>query len=73
MLRSNPLGTRILQGLSVKEQTMSRDKQNIKTTDWLTRGMTEEEIAKAYSKRGIRKMQKAEKKSRLFGKKDKED
>ena len=25
---------------------MSRDKQNIKTTDWLTRGMTEEEIAK---------------------------
>lgn len=25
---------------------MSRDKQNIKTTDWLTRGMTEAEIAK---------------------------
>ena len=25
---------------------MSRDEQNIKTTDWLTRGMTEEEIAK---------------------------
>lgn len=25
---------------------MSRDKQNIKTTDWLTRGMTEAELAK---------------------------
>lgn len=29
---------------------MSRDKQNIKTTDWLTRGMTEEEIAREKEK-----------------------
>ena len=29
---------------------MSRDKRNIKTTDWLTRGMTEAELAKAKEK-----------------------
>ena len=29
---------------------MSRDKQNIKTTDWLTRGMTEAELAKKKEK-----------------------
>lgn len=29
---------------------MNRDKQNIKTTDWLTRGMTEEEIAREKEK-----------------------